>query len=101
MSINDNKYFLALAVFMLNIGARHIPNQLGNTHSRMIESDMIQRFILFSLFFVSTRDIVIALTLTLLFSFFIFGFLHDGGKYTLAQSNADIEKRFSEYFGNK
>jgi hypothetical protein len=100
MSINESKYLLGFAVLMINIGARHIPNDLGTYYQSFIENDLIKRFILFSLFFVSTRDVVISLSLTLVFSFVVFGFLHDKSKYSLIRSKSDIDAKMNEYFGN-
>ena len=97
-SLNDNKLVLGIAVLMLNIGARHIPNDLGSNYQKVLENDLVKRFVLFSLFFVTTRDLVIALCLSLLASFIVFGFLNDNSKFTLVRGNDEIQNKMNMYF---
>jgi hypothetical protein len=81
--LGTNKIAIGICLFTLNVAARNIYLELSANQTRLLENDMVKRFILFSLFFVGTRDAVVALALTLIVSVFIFGFLHEDSKINL------------------
>lgn len=83
---------------MLNLGAKYIANDLGDIQTRFFDTDLAKRFVMFSLFFMGTRDVVMALTLTLAFSIIVFGFLNDNSKLTLVRSNEEVQQRIDGYF---
>ena len=85
-------------MLMLNLGAKYIANDLGEIQTKFFDTDLAKRFVLFSLFFMGTRDVVMALTLTLAFSIIVFGFLNDNSSLTLVTSKEKIEHRVDEYF---
>jgi hypothetical protein len=96
--MNDSKFVLGGCMLMLNLGAKYIANDLGDMQTRFFDTDLAKRFVLFSLFFMGTRDVVMALTLTLAFSIIVFGFLNDSSKLTLVSSAEEIEERVQEYY---
>jgi hypothetical protein len=87
MTLNESKAFLAVTMLLLNIGAKHIAGEIGSFHNKLLDNDIVKRFILFSLFFVATHDIVLALTLTFVFSCIVYGFFHENSKFTFVKSN--------------
>lgn len=98
-SLNDNKYFAGVALIILNLGSRYLAADLGQFHESLLNNDLVKRFILFSLFFVATRDVIIALTLTLIFSFLVYGFLHEKSKFSLVPDEARITQKMERYYG--
>jgi flagellar biosynthesis protein FlhB len=96
--MNDSKFVLAGCMLMLNLGAKYIANDLGEMQMKFFDTDLAKRFVMFSLFFMGTRDVVMALTLTLAFSLLVFGFLNDNSNLTLISSPENIEKRVEDYF---
>lgn len=97
-AINDNKYAWGVALLLLNIGSRFLATDLGKFHEAILSNDLVKRFVLFSLFFVATRDVVIALTLTLIFSVIVYGFLHEKSRFSLVPDKQCIRDRMHEFF---
>jgi hypothetical protein len=92
-SLGTNKIFIGMCLFLLNIAARNIYLELSPQHLRLLDHDLVKRFILFSLFFVGTRDAVAALALTLVFSIFVLGFLHQDSKLNFVQGKAERDAK--------
>jgi len=73
--INENKYFIGFTVILLNIGARFIIDELDDDARSMINDSMVRRFFVFCSFFMATRDIIISITLTIVFIIIVNEFL--------------------------
>lgn len=73
--VNENKYFIGFAVILLNIGARFIIDELDDDLRSMVNNKIVRRFFIFCSFFIATRDIVISITLTVVFVIIINEFL--------------------------
>jgi hypothetical protein len=80
--LNDSKIFLGITMLVLNIGSKYIIAEIGDFHARLLDNDLVKRFILFSLFFVATHDVVLALMLTFVFSCIVYGFFHEKSRYS-------------------
>ena len=96
--LNESKLVLAGCMLMLNLGAKFLANDLGEIQAKFFDTDLAKRFVMFSLFFMGTRDVVMALSLTLAFSIIVFGFLNDNSKLSLVNSRDDVERRMQKYF---
>jgi hypothetical protein len=97
-TLNENKYFAGVALIALNLGARYLAADLGKFHETILNNDLVKRFVLFSLFFVATRDVIIALTLTLIFSILVYGFLHERSRFSLVPDAARVSERMERYY---
>jgi hypothetical protein len=82
LHLNESKIFLGITMLVLNIGSKYIVAEIGDFHERLLDNDLVKRFILFSLFFVATHDVVLALLLTFVFSCIVYGFFHEKSKYS-------------------
>ena len=69
--INENKYFIGIAMILLNIGARFIIDELDDDLRKMISNKFIRRLFIFCSFFMATRDLFTAVILTIIFIIFI------------------------------
>ena len=65
--INDNKYMIGITMIMLNIGARFIIEELSDDHRDIVKSDLFRKIVIFASVFMATRDIIVALTVTIVF----------------------------------
>ena len=65
--INENKYIIGLTMIMLNIGARFIIDELDDDLRSLVTNTYIRRIVIFCSFFMATRDLFTALTLTIVF----------------------------------
>ena len=70
-SLNENKYFIGMAMVLVNIGARFIIEELSDEHREFIKSDKVRKVVIFCSIFMATRDIFVAIIITALFSVLI------------------------------
>ena len=63
----ENKLFIGLLMLLVNIGARFIIEELSDEHRAVVKSDRFRKIVIFSSVFMATRDVVIALTVTIIF----------------------------------
>lgn len=66
-SISQNKFFYAFIVFFMNIGGRYIGTEIPSSADILLNKPMFKAVFVFSLAYVSTRDIGQALFITGLF----------------------------------
>ena len=66
-NLNENKYFIGFAMILLNIGARFIIDELDDNLRQFVSQSFVRRFFIFCSFFLATRDILVAIVLTIVF----------------------------------
>tara|TARA_B100000927_G_C16052973_1_gene303859 strand:- start:19 stop:417 length:399 start_codon:yes stop_codon:yes gene_type:complete len=67
----ENKYFIGVVMITMNIGARFLIDELTPEQKKILNSQNFRRFIVFCAFFAATRDILAAVTLTIIFVLFV------------------------------
>tara|TARA_B100001123_G_scaffold448927_1_gene612052 strand:+ start:540 stop:950 length:411 start_codon:yes stop_codon:yes gene_type:complete len=70
-NLADNKYFLGVVMITMNIGARFLIDELTPEQKKKVNTQNFRRFIIFCAFFAATRDLLSAVTLTIIFILFI------------------------------
>tara|TARA_B110001469_G_C9640665_1_gene322185 strand:+ start:2794 stop:3081 length:288 start_codon:yes stop_codon:yes gene_type:complete len=82
--LSNNKYFFGVIMIIVNIGARFIIEELSPKQKEYINTKSFRRIIIFSAFFVATRDILVSITLSIIFVLFISELFNEGeGKENL------------------
>lgn len=69
--MSENKIFIGLIMVLVNIGARFIIEELGEEHKKIIQNTYFRKFVVFCSVFMATRDIGVALIVTLIFAVII------------------------------
>ena len=62
-SLNSSKYFTGLIMLMLNIGSRHVELKLSDSMESFVKYNMAREMLIFSIAWMGTRDIIVALLL--------------------------------------
>lgn len=70
-SIEGNPWILAIAVITANIGAGFILDDLTEEQQKFLNNCFTRKIIIFSIVYISTRNIGIALMMTLIYSLFV------------------------------
>ena len=78
--LSENKYFIGMAMVLVNIGARFIIEELSDDHREFIKSERVRKVIIFCSVFMATRDIFVAIIVTTLFSVLIHEILKEKEK---------------------
>lgn len=81
--LNNSKVIAGVAMLMLNIGSRYVQADLGKFHEQLLSNPYVKKLIVFSMFFVATRDLGMAFLLTILYIIIIDGVLHENRKFSL------------------
>lgn len=97
-ALNNNKILWGVTMLMLNIGSRYVVGDLGKFHEYILASEITKKIIVFSMFFVATRDIITAFLLTVLYIFVIDGILHEKRKFCVIPKKYIVsqEQKLSE-----
>ena len=66
-NLNDNKFFTGCMMIFVTIGGRFIISELSESQKKMINNHWVRKLFIFCAFFMATRDIYCAITLTILF----------------------------------
>ena len=82
-SLNNSKYFSGALMILMNLGSKYVGLELSEFQDEFLSKKIIRRIIVFTIFFIATRDIIISLILTFLFIIFIGGILNDNSKFCL------------------
>ena len=81
--LNTNKIFWGLTMITVNIGSKYVIGDLNKFQNVILKSDFCKTIILFSMFFLGTHEIGVALFLTLVFLIVIHVFLNEKSPYNI------------------
>jgi hypothetical protein len=98
--LSNSKFTAGIAMFMLNIGARYIQADFGKGMDLILNNEYVKKSIVFSLFFIATRDIPISIILLIFYIIVVDNLLHDKRKFCIIPkkyinesiSNSEYEK---------
>tara|TARA_Y100000385_G_C13042360_1_gene615837 strand:- start:322 stop:696 length:375 start_codon:yes stop_codon:yes gene_type:complete len=94
-SINNSKYFYAITMILLNMGAKYLEMDLVDSHRQFLSSKAIRRIIIFTVSFVATRDVIASLIITASFVILVLNLFNENSEYCL------IPKTLKEIDTNK
>ena len=70
-TINTNPYLIGLMMLTLNLGGRFLSMEVSKDQEKFMSHPIVRRFFLFAVLFVATRNIVIAIGLSVIVILFI------------------------------
>ena len=79
-NLNSSKYFAGLMILFLNLSSRYLALELSETQEQMLSNKLIRRFIIFTVVFVSTRDIWVSFIITAVFIILVSGLFNENSK---------------------
>ena len=79
--LNNSKYFVGIMMLVLNLGSKYLSLELSQNQEQILSNKIIRRFVLFSVIFVATRDIWVALGLTAVFIVLVSGIFNEDSDY--------------------
>ena len=84
--LNNNRILWGVTMLLLNMGSRYVAADLGKFHEAILSNEYFKKIILFSMFFVATRDIATAFLLSILYVLVVDGILHEKRKFCIVPS---------------
>ena len=86
-TLNTSKYFSGALMILMNLGSKYVGLELSEFQEEFLSKKLIRRFIIFTIFFIATRDIIISLVLTAIFIIFIGGLFNDNSKFSIIKKH--------------
>ena len=90
--LSENKIFIGLIMVLVNIGARFIIEELSEEHKKIIQNTYFRKLVIFCSVFMATRDIGVALIVTLIFAIVINEILGKEDEDADEDADKDAEK---------
>ena len=81
--LNGNKIIWGVTMLLLNVGSRYVIADLGKIHESVLSNEYFKKLIIFSMFFVATRDILTSFLLSILYVILIDGIFHEKRKFCI------------------
>jgi hypothetical protein len=64
-SFNSNPYFIGVMMLFLNLGGRFLIMEVSKEQEKFFQNPWVRRFLIFTVLFVATRNVLVAFVLTL------------------------------------
>ena len=96
-SINSSKYVAGLMILFLNLGSKYLVLELSETQEQILSNKLIRRFIIFTVVFVSTRDIWVSFITTAIFIVLVSGLFNENSKYCIITKPVIKQVTFDDY----
>lgn len=96
--INNNKFIAGLAMVAMNFGSRYVVTDVSKFQDQVLQSEVAKKFVLLCIFFVATRDIMVAFMLTFAFYFVVHGLFNENKTFNvLGAVLAPFDNRYASY----
>jgi len=97
-TLSGSKLFNGCIMLLTNIGGRYIPMELPNNIEKLFSGYTIMRYlVLFSVFFMATRDIKISIVLLLFFLIIIKYFMNEKSSFCILEEPNKIKVSDEQY----
>jgi hypothetical protein len=82
---NNNSYLTGVALIILNIGSKYIELGLSKTQEQAIKAVLAREILIFSMIFVSTKDVMLSIIVTASFVVLTNFLLNENSKFCIAK----------------
>lgn len=82
-SFNNSKFFTGLVILMMNIGSKYVTIELSKSQEEYIRYNLAREFLIFSMVWMSTRDIITSILVTAAFIILADYLLNENCKYCI------------------
>jgi hypothetical protein len=99
-TLNSSKLFAGLMMIFLNIGSKFVTIELSNNQKQFLANSILRQVLVFAVAFVGTRDLLISLILTAVFTVLVDGLLHESSPISiLPKSSSHVNEDTSSTNG--
>ena len=84
---SSNPYFIGLMMLILNLGGRFIVLEVTKGQEKFFQNPWFRRFLIFTVLFVATRNLVVAAIMTVVIVLFIGYLFNENSKFYLFGGN--------------
>ena len=84
-TLNNSKYFSGIMMVLLNLGSKYVSLDLSEAHQHFLSDSIVRKILLFTIFFIATKDVIISIILSVVFGILVFGILHEDSNLCIAK----------------
>ena len=96
-SINTSRIFAGLVLLILNLFSKFITIKLSDSQEALFTNVVIRRFVIFTVVFMATKDLLISLVLTAVFIVLVSGLFNENSKYCIIKKRRKKKINKKEY----
>ena len=85
--LNNSKYFSGIIMVLLNIGSKYVSLELSEAQKQFLNHPIMRKLLVFTIFFVATKDIVVSAILSTIFIIFICGVFHEDSNICIVKNS--------------
>jgi hypothetical protein len=85
--LNNSKLFAGFIMILMNLGGRYVSNDISKSANNILNTKLIRNFLVFSMAFIATRDVISSTIIVLLFILVFRYFLNEKSKYCILPDN--------------
>lgn len=82
-TLNGSKLFAGLMMIFLNIGSKFVTIELSSNQKQFLANSILRQVLVFAVAFVGTRDLLVSLILTAVFTVLVDGLLHESSPISI------------------
>jgi uncharacterized membrane protein (DUF485 family) len=82
-TLNSSKLFAGLMMIFLNIASKFVTIELSSNQKEFLANSILRQVLVFAVAFVGTRDLVVSLILTAVFTILVDGLLHESSPLSI------------------
>jgi hypothetical protein len=94
--INTNPYFIGLMMLLLNLGGRFLGLEISKEQERFFQHPWVRRALFFTVLFVATRNIMVALVMTIFVVLFMSILFNENSSFYLGKSLSPSEETIAK-----
>lgn len=96
VTLSNNKLFGGCIMLLTNIGGKYLAQEMPTNMDKLFANNLILRYlVLFSVFFMATRDIKTSILLSLLFFIIIKFFINEKSSFCFIK-NQNVDNKISQ-----
>jgi hypothetical protein len=91
-TLNSSKLFAGLMMIFLNIASKFVTIELSGNQKQFLANSILRQVLVFAVAFVGTRDLLISLILTAVFTVLVDGLLHESSPISILPKSFHVEE---------
>ena len=97
LSLNNSKFVAGITMLVVNLGSKYLAQELSDSQEALFTNVVIRRFVVFTVVFMATKDLLISLVLTAVFIVLVSGLFNENSKYCIIKKRKKKKINKKEY----
>ena len=90
--LNNSKLFWGMSAVFLNLGSRFVITDMTDLQARFFSRRLAKVLVVFCMVFLSTRDVLISLAMSIIIVLVMFGLVNERSPYCIIPTNAQVRE---------